>query len=220
MGPAGGAPYLWCVWRTVSGSLTSGLICETFFRILALPLVAALLLAPQRAPAQINITIRLGTPVMVMNYSSDYYGDSRTNYVQWRPVTVYYFHGPVLPEVGAGQPPGDDLSPGQSPTSCHRRNRRGRSAATSAFNTTRADRGGPPPCAAAKGERWPRPGPGRLFVGPRARSCSARLRPGHAQGPREVSRPFWRVGAAATPVVGRERHRERPGVADDNPGCP
>ena len=74
-------------------------------RILALPLVAALLLAPQRAPAQINITIRLGTPVMVMNYSSDYYGDWRTNYVQWRPVTVYYYQGQYYPKSVRGSRP-------------------------------------------------------------------------------------------------------------------
>ncbi len=74
-------------------------------RFLALPLVAALMFAPHRAPAQINVTIRLGTPMMVTNYSPDYYGDWRTSYRQWRPVTVYYYQGQYYPKSVRGSRP-------------------------------------------------------------------------------------------------------------------
>lgn len=74
-------------------------------RFLALPFVAALMLAPRSAPAQVNVTIRLGTPVMVMNYSPDYYGEWRTNYTQWRPVTVYFYQGKYYPRSVRGSRP-------------------------------------------------------------------------------------------------------------------
>ena len=74
-------------------------------RLLALPLVAALVLAPRRAPAQVNVTIRLGTPVMVTNYAPDYYGDWRTSYRQWKPVTVYYYQGHYYPKSVRGSRP-------------------------------------------------------------------------------------------------------------------
>ena len=60
---------------------------------LALPLLAALMLAPRVAPAQVSVTIRLGDPVVVMNYSPEYYGDWHRYYIEWTPVTVYYFEG-------------------------------------------------------------------------------------------------------------------------------
>jgi hypothetical protein len=58
-----------------------------------LPVIAALLLAAPGAKAQVNITIRLGTPVVISNYSNDAYGDWHSNYTQWRPVTVYFYQG-------------------------------------------------------------------------------------------------------------------------------
>jgi len=71
-------------------------------RMLALSLVVALVFVPRHAPAQVNVTIRLGTPVVVMNYAPDYFGDWRTNYIQWRPVTVYYFQGHYYPRSVKG----------------------------------------------------------------------------------------------------------------------
>src|SRR5512135_56346 len=74
-------------------------------RIAVLPLVAALLLAPRHAPAQLNVSIRLGTPVVVMGYAPDYYGDWEFYYRDWRPVTLFFYDGNYYPRrVRGGRP--------------------------------------------------------------------------------------------------------------------
>ena len=58
-------------------------------------LLGALMAMPTRAPAQVSVRIgaRLGPEVSLNAYSQDRYGDWRTNYRQWRPVTLYDVNG-------------------------------------------------------------------------------------------------------------------------------
>jgi hypothetical protein len=59
-----------------------------------LPLIGVLAVAtPRQAPAQVSINLRLGPPVVVTNYAPDVYGNWRTDYMSWHPVTVYYYEG-------------------------------------------------------------------------------------------------------------------------------
>ncbi len=68
-----------------------------FTSLLTLPLLGALIALPARAPAQINFTIhfgaRLGPEVAVFGYAPDRYGDWRTAYRRWTPVTLYDING-------------------------------------------------------------------------------------------------------------------------------
>jgi hypothetical protein len=65
--------------------------------LMTLPLLGALIALPTRAPAQGNVTIRasarLGPEVSLSAYSQQRHGDWRTNYRQWRPVTLYDVNG-------------------------------------------------------------------------------------------------------------------------------
>ena len=58
-------------------------------------LLGALIALPTRAPAQVSVTInaRLGPAIGISAYSPDRYGDWRTNYLQWTPVTLYVVDG-------------------------------------------------------------------------------------------------------------------------------
>jgi len=59
-----------------------------------LPLIGLLAVAtPRPAPAQVSIDVRLGPPVVVTNYAPDVYGDWRTDYRYWHPVTLYFYDG-------------------------------------------------------------------------------------------------------------------------------
>ena len=62
-----------------------------------LPLIGALAIAPRQGSAQVNVAIHLGPPIMVTDYSPEYYGDWRTRYESWRPVTVYSYDGRWYP---------------------------------------------------------------------------------------------------------------------------
>lgn len=62
-----------------------------------LPLLGALALAPRQATAQVAVTLHLGKPVVVTNYAPEAYGDWRTNYHSWHPVTLYYLDGQWYP---------------------------------------------------------------------------------------------------------------------------
>lgn len=64
-----------------------------FTPIAPLLLFGALAVTPRQAPAQVSFNIRLGTPLVVTNYSPDAYGDWQTNYRSWRPTTVYSYNG-------------------------------------------------------------------------------------------------------------------------------
>ena len=61
--------------------------------IAALPLVAALALAPRPGSAQASVTLQFGRPTVVTNYAPEVYGDWTTSYIRWQPVTLYYFDG-------------------------------------------------------------------------------------------------------------------------------
>jgi hypothetical protein len=61
--------------------------------LLTLPLLGALALTPRQGSAQITATIRLGSPIVVTNYSADVHGDWHTNYSKWKPTTVYAYDG-------------------------------------------------------------------------------------------------------------------------------
>ena len=54
-------------------------------------LLGALIAMPTRAPAQVSVRVgaRLGPEISLSAYSPERHGDWRTNYRQWRPVTLY-----------------------------------------------------------------------------------------------------------------------------------
>ena len=64
---------------------------------LILPLLGALIAAPARVTAQINLSVRfgarLGPEIGVYAYSQERQGDWRTSYRQWTPVTLYDVNG-------------------------------------------------------------------------------------------------------------------------------
>jgi hypothetical protein len=64
-------------------------------RMFALPLIAGLLAFPARTQAQVRVQVnaRLGPPVGVVAYSRDRWGDWRSNYRRWTPVTLYVVDG-------------------------------------------------------------------------------------------------------------------------------
>jgi hypothetical protein len=65
--------------------------------LLTLPLLGAAIVLPPRASAQVAIHVsfgtRLGPEIGVFNYAPERLGDWRTNYRQWRPVTLYDVNG-------------------------------------------------------------------------------------------------------------------------------
>jgi hypothetical protein len=61
--------------------------------LITLPLLGALALAPRQSSAQVSVTLHLGNPVVVTQYSSDVHGDWHTNYSKWKPTTVYAYNG-------------------------------------------------------------------------------------------------------------------------------
>ncbi len=64
---------------------------------LAVMVFGAALAVPVRAPAQVSISVmlgrRLGPEINIFAYSQPAYGDWRTQYRQWTPVTVYEYDG-------------------------------------------------------------------------------------------------------------------------------
>jgi len=61
-------------------------------RFAGLAVAAALWAVPvQRSAAQ--VTVNLGRHISVSAYSPQRFGDWRTDYTYWRPVTVYYLDG-------------------------------------------------------------------------------------------------------------------------------
>jgi len=62
-------------------------------RLLATPLLGIAFALPARAPAQVNITVRLGNPVVFTQYSPEVYGDWHTSYRTWQPATLYFYNG-------------------------------------------------------------------------------------------------------------------------------
>lgn len=58
-------------------------------------LLGALIALPARAPAQVSVQInaRLGPAIGLSVYTPDRYGDWRTTYRQWTPVTLYTVNG-------------------------------------------------------------------------------------------------------------------------------
>jgi len=70
-----------------------------------LPLLGALALAPQAAPAQVSVTLHLGNPIVVTHYAPEVYGDWHTSYRTWRPVTVWYYDGHYYPRAVRGGRP-------------------------------------------------------------------------------------------------------------------
>lgn len=58
----------------------------------ALPLLGALLAAPQSGGAQ-TVVVQRGTPVLVTQYAPDAFGDWRTSLTSWRPATLYTYDG-------------------------------------------------------------------------------------------------------------------------------
>jgi len=58
-----------------------------------LSLVALLALGTPRAQAQISANVRVGRAVSVNVYSPQRYGEWRTSYREWQPVTLYYMDG-------------------------------------------------------------------------------------------------------------------------------
>lgn len=72
----------------------------------ALPLIGLLAVAtPRPAPAQVSISVRFGPPVVVTDYAPEVYGDWRTDYIYWRPVTLYFFEGNWYPRPIRGARP-------------------------------------------------------------------------------------------------------------------
>ena len=63
----------------------------------AATIVAASLVLPAQAPAQVNLTVRFGTrlgpDIGVFAYSPERNGDWHANYRKWTPVTLYDVNG-------------------------------------------------------------------------------------------------------------------------------
>lgn len=63
----------------------------------AVAVLGAVVALPVRAPAQVSIDVtigkQLGPAFAVFAYSSAAYGDWRTSYRQWTPVTIYVVNG-------------------------------------------------------------------------------------------------------------------------------
>ncbi len=61
--------------------------------VFAIAVLGAMVAAPVRAPAQVSIDVtigrRLGPAISVFEYSSASYGNWRTSYRRWTPVTLY-----------------------------------------------------------------------------------------------------------------------------------
>ncbi|HEU5220400.1 MAG TPA: hypothetical protein VFU23_17190 [Gemmatimonadales bacterium] len=62
-----------------------------------LPLLLALAVGPRQAQAQVSVSVHFGPPIVVSNYAPDIYGDWRDSYMDWRPVTVYFYDGRWYP---------------------------------------------------------------------------------------------------------------------------
>ena len=66
-------------------------------RLLAVPFLAAMIVLPAKAPAQVNLSVRFGTrlgpDIGVFAYSADRDGAWRDNYRKWTPVTLYDVNG-------------------------------------------------------------------------------------------------------------------------------
>src|ERR1019366_3188412 len=66
-------------------------------KLMAATLIAASIVLPARAPAQVNLTVRFGTrlgpDVGVFAYSPERNGDWHDNYRKWTPVTLYDVNG-------------------------------------------------------------------------------------------------------------------------------
>ncbi len=61
-------------------------------KLAGLAVTAALLAVPAgRSAAQ--VTVNLGHGISISTYSPQRFGDWRTDYTYWRPVTVYYWNG-------------------------------------------------------------------------------------------------------------------------------
>jgi hypothetical protein len=71
--------------------------CMRIATLVTIPLLVlgAQIALPARAPAQVSVRIgaRLGPEISLSTYSPDRYGDWRTNYRRWRPVTLYDVNG-------------------------------------------------------------------------------------------------------------------------------
>jgi hypothetical protein len=70
-----------------------------------LALFGALAAAPKHATAQISVNLRFGRPLVVTSYAPEVYGDWRTDYRRWQPVTVYYLNGSYYPRSVRGARP-------------------------------------------------------------------------------------------------------------------
>lgn len=56
-------------------------------------LLGAVIALPARAPAQVSVSVNLGPEISIFAYSQPHYGDWRTSYRLWTPVTIYDFNG-------------------------------------------------------------------------------------------------------------------------------
>ncbi len=69
-------------------------------------LVGALLTLPRTAPAQVKVSVavgtRLGPEIGIFAYSSQRYGNWRAAYVRWTPVVVYEYRGRYYPHPVRG----------------------------------------------------------------------------------------------------------------------
>lgn len=64
--------------------------------LLTVPILAALIALPTRAPAQTSISVQIGTPgpeFSVVAYSAQRHGAWQANYQRWTPVTMYEVNG-------------------------------------------------------------------------------------------------------------------------------
>ena len=67
-----------------------------------LSLAAALMLAPRTGSTQVSVDIHLGAPIPVVYYEPAYFGDWRVVYMDWTPVTLYYFEDRWYPRPMRG----------------------------------------------------------------------------------------------------------------------
>lgn len=65
--------------------------------VFAIVLMGGMVALPVRAPAQVSIDVtigkQLGPEISIFAYSQTAYGNWRTSYRQWTPVTIYVFNG-------------------------------------------------------------------------------------------------------------------------------
>ena len=78
-----------------------------FPRLMILSMIGAVALVPRAAPAQISATVQIGPQyeVRVNPYSREVYGDWRTSYRRWQPVTLYARDGRFYSRSVAGSRP-------------------------------------------------------------------------------------------------------------------